>query len=537
MNKTIKKISRIVGTLALIGITIFGAVGCGIAKSDYNTALEEKAALAQQVQDLQITKANMEDQALNLAKDNAAINEILESNKLILDEKDAEILALTAEIEAEIAKEDAATTEAVLESEEYDDLVLGEMVPAKDFDTYDLSFLNKDEIEFFDNDYDFREFISVDGLKIGTGFTDDVDFEDSPYLLFTQKGAVSYTYKFDDVIDYTEISEDETLEINFLGNDIEIVEMDANEFTYKIADEYELQVDEELIVGEHVIKLLGISEEGDDILVSVDDEIKAIDKDDTEKFGDIEITNTRAFLGKTVQFAKIEVGTDVLQTIEDGDEYIKDNENFVWEFETDGDNLKSLSIKYDIKADDIDEAVLAVGDSLDFAGYFDLTFDLETTYDYVTYNVGFDEVTDADVAVMAFETDNDDIRVGSEKVSVAYFDGTNSYYKDGNDWVVSTDVIKLENDDTTLDVGFNANKVSFGDFQLRTLDFKALGAEELAEDNDVKFDGDNIGTVDESLMFPGGFIAESIEDNAENDEFVFQVPNEEVKAVLRLTQK
>ena len=236
MNKTIKKISRIVGTLALIGITIFGAVGCGIAKSDYNTALEEKAALAQQVQDLQITKANMEDQALNLAKDNAAINEILESNKLILDEKDAEILALTAEIEAEIAKEDAATTEAVLESEEYDDLVLGEMVPAKDFDTYDLSFLNKDEIEFFDNDYDFREFISVDGLKIGTGFTDDVDFEDSPYLLFTQKGAVSYTYKFDDVIDYTEISEDETLEINFLGNDIEIVEMDANEFTYKIAD-------------------------------------------------------------------------------------------------------------------------------------------------------------------------------------------------------------------------------------------------------------------------------------------------------------
>ena len=138
---------------------------------------------------------------------------------------------------------------------------------------------------------------------------------------------------------------------------------------------------------------------------------------------------------------------------------------------------------------------------------------------------------------MAFETDNDDIRVGSEKVSVAYFDGTNSYYKDGNDWVVSTDVIKLENDDTTLDVGFNANKVSFGDFQLRTLDFKALGAEELAEDNDVKFDGDNIGTVDESLMFQAGFIAESIEDNAENDEFVFQVPNEEVKAVLRLTQK
>jgi len=540
MRNKIKKIAKIVGGICLIGITLFGVVGC-VAQSKFDQALEQQSELQKQIDDLKIAKTNMEDQAVDLAKENQAIQEILDNNKLILDDKDAEILNLTAEIDAQLKEEDAAlvvqTTEAALESEEYDGLVLGEAVPAKDFDTYDLSFLNKDEIEFNDNDYDFREFISVDGLKIGTGFTDDVDFEDNAYLLFTEKGAISYTYKFDDAIDYTEISEDEPLEINFLGNNIEIVEMDSDEFTYKIAEETKtLYVGETFEFNGHNITLQDVTED-DAAIVIVDGILKAVDEGDSEEFNGFEVSAKNVYVGQTTFSAELEFGQDILQTIEDGDEYIKDNENFVWEFETDGDNLKSLSIKYDIKADDIDEAVLAVGDSLDFAGYFDVSFDLETTYDYITYNVFFDEVTDVDVPVMAFETDNDDIRIDGEKVSVAYFNGTHSFYEDGNDWIISDEVIKLENDDVTLEVGYDGDFVTFGDFKLKTADFVSLGVEEDAEEDDVVFDGDNIGKVDESLMFPGGFIAESIEDNAEEDEFVFQVPNEEVKGVIRITQK
>jgi len=537
MKRKIKKIAKIVGALTLIGVTLLGAVGCGIKVDEHNKVLDEKAALGQQVAELEEKAANMEAQAVEFSDENAALTEVLESNKLILDEKDAEIINLTAEIAEQIAEEDAMTTEAAMEEDEYDGLTLGEDVPDKEFDVYDLSFLGKDELEFNDNDYDYRELISLSGLKLGTAFTDDVDFEDNSYLLFNEKGAVSYTFKFEDAVDFTDISEDEPLEINFLGNNIEIVDMDANEFTYKIAEGFEMMVNDVVQFEGHNITLVGVSEDGDAVLVSADGVVKAIDIDDSEEFNGFEIFAKKAFAGSEIQMAELEFGTDVLQTIEDGDDYIEDNEDFVWEFETDGDELESLSISYDVKANDMDEEILGVGESLNFVDYFEVSYGLEEDYDYVKYSVSFDEVTDDDVAVMKFETNDDNIRIGSEKVSEVYFDGTNSYYEDGNDWVISDDVIELENDDVTLEVGFANNNVSFGEFKLRTLDFKSLGAEEEAEENDVKFNGDNIGKVDESMLFPGGFIAETIEDNAEEDEFVFQVPNEEVKGVIRVIQK
>lgn len=534
MKKQIKKIAKIVGGLCLVGVTLLAAVGCGISQEQYdalnNTAMAQAKVIDEQVAAIE---AAAENSALILEQQQALAAE-LEQNKLILDEKDKEILAMAEEVAAEV---EAETTEAALESEEYDDLVLGEDVAPKSFDTYDLSFLNKDEIEFNDDDYDFREYIELDGLKVGIAYSDDVDFEDQSYLLFNQKKAVKYVYKFEDAVDYTDISEDEPLEINFLGNNIEIVEMDADEFTYKIAEEHDMLVGESVVFDGHNVTLVGVSENSDDVLVDVDGVMQAIDKGESEEFDGFEVFNKKAFAGKNIQSAKLEFGADVLQTIEDGDEYIKDNEDFVWDFEVDGDNLKSLSVVYDVKANDIDEDVLAVGDALNFVDYFDVVYDLEEKYDYVTYSISFDEVTDADIPVMAFETDNDDIRVGGEKLSEAYFDGVNSYYKDGSDWVVSAEVIKLENDDMFLDVGYDGNYVTFGDFFLATADFVSLGVAEEAEEGDVIFDAKSLGKVDESIMLPAGLIIESVEDNAEEDEVVIQLPNEEVKGVIRVIQK
>lgn len=532
--KNIKKIAIRCLAVSMIGVTLLGAAACGIKQDQYdalnNTAVEQAKLIDEQAASILAAEENSK---LILEQKEALALE-LENKTLILNEKDQEIIAMAEEVAAEV---EAETTEAALQQEEYDGLVLGEEVAQKSFDTYDLSFLNKNEIEFNDDDYDFREYIELDGLKVGIAYSDDVDFEDNSYLLFNQKKAVKYVYKFEDAIDYTEITEKEPLEINFLGNDIEIVDMDADEFTYKIAEEHDMLVSESVVFDGHNVTLIGVSENGDDVLVDVDGIMQAIDKGESEDFDGLEVFNKKAFAGKNIQSAKLEFGADVLQTIEDGDEYIKDNEDFVWNFEVDGDNLKSLSVVYDVKANDIDEEVLAVGDALNFVDYFDVVYDLEEDYDYVTYSISFDEVTDADIPVMAFETDNDDIRVGDEKLKVAYFDGINSYYKDGSDWVISAEVIKLENDDMVFEVGYDGNYVTFGDFFLATADFVSLGVAEEAEDGDVIFDAKNLGKVDESIMLPAGLIIESVEDNAEEDEVVIQIPNEEVKSVIRVIQK
>jgi len=540
--KKIKKIFAIVGGLVLIGATLTGCV----SKGTFTELQTADLAKAQEIEALNAGLVAAKQESLDYADQNNALNEVLAENQLVIDEKDAEILAqaeeIAAQLEAEEAKLAEQTTEAALESEEYDGLVLGEDVPAKAFDTYDLSFLNKDEIEFNDNDYDFKEYIKLDGLKVGIAFTDDVDFEDSPYLLFNEKGAVSYTFKFDDTVDFTKITEDETLEINFLGNDIEIVKLDADEFTYKIAESHKMLKGEVVEYDGHNITLVSVSENGDDVVVEVDGVMQVIDEGESEEFDGLEVFNKKAFVSHDVtnpiEFAELEFGADVLQTIEDGDEYNKDNEDFVWEFETDGDELVSLSLMYDVKANDLDEEILGVDEALNFLDYFDVKFGLEDEYDYVSYSISFDEVTDDDVPVMAFETDNEDIRVGDEKVKVAYFDGTNSYYKDSdNDWVVSEDVIELENDDLKVGVGYNGDSVTIGDLKLKTADFVSFGTEEEAEVDDVIFDGKDLGKVDETIMLPMGVIIESVEDNAEEDEVVIQVPNEEVLGVIRVIQK
>ena len=542
MKQSIKKIVAI--SLAfLVGVTlaggwIFSAVNNNNNLEQQNSVLSTGLTTAQNLADEQAIVVTEQGEQIEALK--TQFKNLNGTYFTVVSERDAMILA-DAEAEQERLDAELATeAEAALESEEYDGLILGADVDAKTFNDDDLSFLKDSKFEFDGDKYDYSEEIVIDGVRIGLGSTDDVDFEDNAYLLFAQKGAVNYVYNFDDEFDYTTITEDETLEINFLGNDIEIVSMDANEFTYKTSEATQfMKVGDVFAYNGHNVTLTDVADgDTDSAIVNVDGMTKAIDEGDSEKFGDFEINAKNVIVGQSTFTAELEFGNDILQTIEDGDEYIVDNENFVWNFETDGDILKSLSITYDVKADDLDEDILAIGDELNFADYFGVQFSLESDgYSYVKYTIGFDEVTDADVPVMYFETNNNDIKVGNEKVSKAYFDGTNSYYKDGKDWVIGDDVIELENDDIILEVGFADNKVSFGDFKLRTLDFKSLGVEGDAEDNDVKYDGDNIGTVDESLMFPDGFIVESIQDNAEEDEFVFQMPNEEVKGVIRVVQK
>lgn len=537
-TRHVKRICAIVGGLILIGSTL---TACGISKVQYTDLQAQDLAKAkqideqaQQLAELQI-KATNSDMAAQLATDkNTVLTDELTKTKLILDEKDKLILEDAKEEAEKLAQETSANS---IVKEEYDNLDLGAMVPDKTFDTYDLAFLDKSKVKFDGESYDFKETISLSNLKVGTVF-DDEEFKDNAYLLFTERGGVRYDYTFIDPIPYTGITEKEEVAITFLGQDIQIIAADADSIKIKEPVTTKIMKQGDILeIAGHTVELKYVGTK--DVLVGVDgEEYEAIDELESYDFDGFEVRVKDTFYSDSVQLAKLEFGTDIVKTIENGDEYIEDNDEYLWTIRTVGDDLISIGITYDVKADDMDEPILGTGKNLNFLGYFDTAFNLEKDdYNYVKYTFGFDEIMDPDMPVAYVKTNTDSIRVNGEKLKEVYFDAVNVYYKDGSDWITVPGTVKLENGDSLTEVNYDGTRISMlgGDVELYTSDLIKLGAlEEEAEAGDVVINGEAFGRYDDNAMYKG-YRFDSIESNADQDEFVMYMPDEDVKAVIQIT--
>jgi len=522
----IKKIVAI-GMATLIGASLL--TGCGVSKQQ---------VIDDQANELAVKTAMLNERDVLLAEagaDKAAVDSAYQELQLVLDAKDKELL------DYEIKVADLADLELQSE-EEIDGLKLGSDIPKQVLNTYELSFLGKGDIEHDGDNYDYEEVVTLDGLKVGVSSSGDLEFEDKPYLLFTKTGAVKYAFEFEDEFEYADVTEDEPLKLKLLGKELTVVKVTADSFTYKVAEEISLKEVESKTIGTDVVILEGVFD--GKVRVSVNGEVKSISDGNTKDFGELQVrVKDVLYKGYQSEFAAadLEIGNDILETVEDGDEYVKDDERFVWTMDADATLLKSIGLSYDIKADDKDEEILALGEKLDFLGYFDVGFDLEKSYEYNDYELSFDDIKDEDLAVLKLSTkDKKGIKVGSDRLDKVYFDGEKTYWKEDGEWQESTEDLVLINDETELTVSYDsASKLlSVGDYiKLKTADFKSLQAVDKAEEADVYVYGNPSGLVDETLLLDSGVIVLTPENNAENDMLKISLPDEEVKAVLRVTNK
>lgn len=519
--------------LGILGMLLLSGCSTSYSQEELDQKITELKTVEQTKYDEQLKAANLEHQVALAQVESAKLTEKQTS--------DTKISGLEASLATYKATQTAAQAEKEALAHIYevsDDLVLGEDVPVTTVDKYDVEFLTKGEVSTRDEDYKYREYLTLANLRVGIS-SDDAEFEEKPYLLFTSSDSVSYNYVFEESVPYEDVSEDKPLSIIFMGKPMEIVNIDDGFVELKqISESKDVLEGQTINVGIHTIALNFVNSVK--VGITVDGVSRLVNDGETYDFGDIEVrvkdTLYQDYAGG-VHSATLEFGKDIITSIEDGDDYSDDIDTYVWSVETDGNNLDSIGVSYTEKADDLDEPILGVGQTMNFLDYFKLQFGLEKTYDYADYTLTFDEVTSDDIPVIKVKSNGDYLRIGTEVLNTAYFDGVHTYYKDDSEWKVSDLMILFKNDDMEgyLTYDSTTKYLSLGELSLQTSDFQKFGAlEDEAEGTDLLISGTEFGKHDENVLLNPGVIIKSPEGNIDNDKFVISVPNEEVKGVIKL---
>lgn len=432
--------------------------------------------------------------------------------------------------------------------------------------------------------------IKKDTMNIITTLDDD---ELNGTALTNNKG-LSYKYVFEEDINWTGRDEEDCddLKITILGKEYEVTNMDINSITVTSSEEKFLNEGESTTVDGTTFTVENVYDDAAIIngVVIKEGKVKTINNIKVE-VNEIFYTSKES----SKSFVTLKIGEEISETYSNGDEYIEDDEIWIWDIETPGEKNGYIGVKYDIDSIDPDEGIIYAGESYIFPeNYAELKFVKTTDVDYNEFEIYFDEEDlynstdedkkrihdDAKVAIIKGENDdsivlqwnNNDV----ETDSIYLYHNIISneievYFKDVNEEVDDNNKIRFagiydkENkptlivDDTEIDVtidgtddftltlnkkGMNDINIYLGETEytvkidnedVSMQSFTHLGnEEENAESDEIKISGNSIGTEEEDVMDYYGNIIEDPEDNADDDKVIIQVPSEQVYATISI---
>jgi len=579
MKKLIRKAANIVGSAALIGMTVGVAAAASYPDPfTSDTAIVVGAGAA--------------------PSDNIAA------------------ASIAANLDAESAGSSTTTltdAEGVTEEE----VVLGDQIDLTGYDIEStmsdskIPTLLDEKISWDDgdgnDDYDVHEELLINDMGIITSLDD----EDLDGVALTNNKAFEYRYVFDDAFNTTLIGHDDadTLYLTILGKQYEIDSMTATSIQVVTSDEVALSIGESVTVDGKVFTV-------DDVFdgkAQINGEV--ISEGETEKVDGIQVrVDTVGYHSNAPELSKVilRIGEDITKTYEDGDEYIGEDDDdplWIWTISNAGAATGYVGVKYNANINDADDD--EAGDSIKYegAGYImpsdfaEVKLEGLTDVDYEDVTVKFAEEdlynsTDDGVAnenkyvvVITAETTSS-ITVGSEETDEIYiwFAANNSeteeaavpsqtgsievFYRDhdgdntptgrarfevnktmtGAGALTRVNVATIEIGDTTMDVDVSATggvaSLHFenpddSDIDLTlggdtitatagTLEQLGTTAED-ADANDIKVNGTDVSTKEESIMDYFGIVvaeedAGGVEGNADEDEVVLSIPDEQVFA-------
>ncbi len=372
-----------------------------------------------------------------------------------------------------------------------------------------LPSLLDEEIEFNDEDYDINEEIHFKGI-VQTSI-DDVDFGLTPYLVVL-KGDMKYRYNFEDAIDLTEITEDESLEITLAGKEIEITSASADEITLFSGTEFDNLKEGDSVTYEG--KEIEIQMIGEDFVkVSYDGVSETISEEDYMAFGDIEIYVEEANEDDDQpDICDIIVGEDIKETIQDGDDYY--GEIFEWEINL--PNYIGITNQEDYEELDEDYVPFAEGEGIVLPNGMEIVFS---------------EVTTSDMTELTIEVDDGYLRVYGADKSFSF--GTEDYSEvlvnalgiyDEDEVLITNDKIQIGDSDTYLELG----SIEIGKLKV------------FLDMSDILYDGVSFVTKDSDYLDEYGLIFIDPQDAEEERKgFSIVVPEErpEVKISIGIIEE
>jgi outer membrane murein-binding lipoprotein Lpp len=497
--------------------------------------------------------------SLQIAKENAKKLAAENDAKILEDAKTIEALNTEiAGLKVEVTGAGDGATGKVLEMDFNAPLDASK----RTIDDSDINLIN-DKVEFDGDDYDVKEeVIFTDAFKLMTSIEGDENFAEKPYLVTTDEGAIAYKYIIEDDLDASEISEDEPLNIKFLGKDLEIIEAD------NVTGEITVREGAKFLMDEGATKTITL--DGKDYVVTVDfvssdggakfsingQVTSTLDEGETDEASDIEVSVIEILDNEAAEGRadKVEfyLGETVYKTIADGDEYTEDVEDFIYTVEFDGANLRSIGVSYDRQADDLEDIEdgfepIAIGKELVFPeGYVKVKFLGVTDVSYNQYDLTLEEQGDTHMPVVQLVSDDDrGFSVGTEEVNKVRINATNVFYKDdNNDWVTANlNTLKLTFEDTELGVTYDPVTgvlsiddldIMVGDVTVPTTLFTQLGVtEEQSEATEIVYNGVSLGTKEDKVLTTDGVIIAVEEDE---DRFSFSLPGDDITGDVEVYQ-
>ena len=446
------------------------------------------------------------------SKIDTAVSESNASYIATLDEKDTEITSLKDSLNAslEVIGGDLVDGEIVITSGSFigflmDNLNIGN-VPSESISDREFSKLLDSEIEFDGEDYDVEEVVELSGMEI---LVNEEDFESEPYLMIYENG-VKYTLVFDDELNTSEISEDETLNFRFLGEEVEVSEWDGNEITFTKGNEFSIDEGEEnkKIIGENTFVVKGIY--NNHIKLSVDGIEKSISEGETVKFGVLEVFvkefEAKNYAGDS-SYVIIKVGEDIKNVVESGDEYSEDS---IWEYVITEDSI-GIVLKEDFKELDEDYKPLASGEVLYSPNnYFGVRYD------------GFEK---EDFEELSFELETED-SINYVEISGDFQSGLEDYDK----ILVNSSGIYEDDKDKTL---IHESEVNIGSSDVKlVLSGSDIVIEDFTLSMDLNESSEDLEDYDIRTDF--GIKVNSPEDAVDDLEWSISVPHEKLESTISL---
>jgi hypothetical protein len=515
MDMTWQKWGTLALILCLIG-TLIGWIAVSAKNTEleasYNDKLEEIADLTAEKNNISEQLGAMEDQSAEVDRLNQRVSElngdVADLNQQ-LDDKEDELKEAHDQV-ATLSKGETGDVEV------FDELLLGEELDLGTIDNSDLSKLVDVKIEYDEDKYDIHEEVSFgSGLVVETNLLDE-DFKGNTYLLFNELEALTYSLIFDDPI---ELNGEDNLEVGFAGRTIEISEIDDDCIVLRQGTEYVVEEGESITVGDKVINVKMVGD-GFVFLISGSDSEK-INEDETDEVNGVDVEVVFALENDDMAgIAKLYVGDDVTRELCAGDEWIEDNDEYLFGLETDGDELEGLSIIYNEYRQELEEDFppFAVGEVFRFLDLF--TVEYEGLQELSWNDYKFTTVlVNGLYRLKIVSSDDEGIHVENDETDKIYFDG----------YVVHYDDEEYDIEDTVLVFGDSELELSY-DEESDVLTIGDLTAVFDHESGDLQLS--DYASKDYDVFTYDGLKIRSPEDNNDRDKIELSVPDEAPEATI-----
>lgn len=382
-----------------------------------------------------------------------------------------------------------------------------------------LDFLTDTELYFDGENYDVKEEVFFNGVVLTS--IDDDDFGRDPYLTIEEFG-VEYRFIFDEQLDLNDISEDEPLELTFLGRDIKIIEASANQITVRSGQDLSMKEGESATVAgkEVIVEIIGENS----VSISVDGIRETVHEDEDQEINGLRVLVDdilyKNYAGAD-NLVDLVVGIETDEKVRSGDFFelfIQDDEDWEWIVELGGTQqyigIWNTEDYVDIDEDE-DYFAIGVGERFFLPNNF--------------LEIQFKDVTETDTTSLTFKVKNEN---GQDYLYVrgndddAFSFGTEEYdriYLDA-DGIYDEDLIFITND-----------KIEIGDSDV----FLELGSaiiedlEILLDMADILFKGLSFAFKDETFMDHLGIIFSDPENAVEEQKgFKVIVPEDRPEVLI-----